>query len=64
MGKLHVDHRIVTWTRDEMHIESETPYDSFAAAIDDFLAITPEPGQKITLQHGARIIRTKIGEAP
>lgn len=57
MGKLHVPHRIITWTPDGMHIDKEQMCDSFAEAIDAFNRLKPLPDQKITLQHGARVLR-------
>ncbi|MBD3739006.1 MAG: hypothetical protein IE938_21465 [Pseudomonas balearica] len=60
MGKLHVAHRVVT--RDPRdRITSDDPHDDFPAALEAFDALTPKPGEEITLQHGARILRRKSG---
>lgn len=58
MGKTHVDHRIVIRDADGQILRDELARD-FVAGLALFLARAADlqPGQSVTLQHGARIVR-------
>ena len=58
MGKIHVEHRIVVRDQND-RIVSDQPARSFVVAdpLYDTAVSKRLPGQTVTLQHGARIIR-------